>query len=161
MARHEADREDLMREATAFRQRGEFAVPGEPEPVFAGFRDDGRLSIYFGSDPMYQFESNGALRRAFVDGALYRSQGETLAKLIRRRTETETVLLRQDLSFDELFTFLAQMRQRCERLWTSLRSGAAQTVRRIPEDQDIVPPLTTALKTVLLSLHALARAIKK
>lgn len=161
MAQYEADREDLMREATAFRQRAEFTVPGETELVFVGFRDDGRLSIYFGSDPMYQFESQGALRRAFVDGALYRSQGDTLAKLTRRRTEAETVLQREDLPFDELFTLLAQMRQRCERLWTSLRSGAAQTMRRIPEDEEIVPRLTTALKTILLSLHALARAIKK
>lgn len=161
MARHEADREDLMREATAFRQRAEFTVPGEPEPVFAGFRDDGRLSIYFGADPMYQFDPNGALRRAYVDGALYRSQGETLARLVRQRLEKETILQRQDLTFDELFTFLAQMRQRCERLWTSLRSGAAQTVRRVPEDEEIVPRLTTSLKSVLLSLHALARVIKK
>ena len=46
--RIEANREDLMREATALRRRAEFLVPSETETVVAGYRSDGSLSLYFG-----------------------------------------------------------------------------------------------------------------
>ena len=64
MARNESDREDLIREATALRNRIEWKIPDEPELVFAGIRSDGSLAIYFGPDPVYQFSIDGGLRRA-------------------------------------------------------------------------------------------------
>ena len=80
MARIESDREDLIREATALQQRVEWAVPGEPEPVVTGFKRDGSLSVYFGQDPVYQFNPTGQLRRAYVEDFLFRTQGDTLAR---------------------------------------------------------------------------------
>src|SRR5713226_9555672 len=109
MARYESDREDLMAEATALRERVELEVPGEAEHFVAGFRDDGRWSIYFGADPVYHFDANGGLRRAFVAGDLYRSQARTLARLIRTRTQSEVQLVRHDLDPDELEQFLSDM----------------------------------------------------
>ena len=73
MAREEADREDLMREATALVQRAEFSAGGKP--VFVGFRTNGAASVFFDSDPVYQFNSNGELRRAFVAGDALQSRG--------------------------------------------------------------------------------------
>jgi len=63
-------------------------VPGEPENVIARFRADGSPSIYFGSDPVYHFDEAGRLRRAFVEEQLFRTQGDTLARLTRTRTAT-------------------------------------------------------------------------
>jgi hypothetical protein len=74
MSRNESDREDLMAEATALRRRVQLQVPGEALSIIAGFRDEGRVSIYFGPDPVYHFDEQGRLRRAFVAGRLYRTQ---------------------------------------------------------------------------------------
>ena len=83
MARQEVDREDLIAEAVALRRRIELALPGCDNPVVAGYRSTGALSLYFGADPVYQFDERGRLRRAFVGGHLYRTQGTTLAELTR------------------------------------------------------------------------------
>src|SRR5262245_3342321 len=106
MSRHESDREDLMAEATALRERIALQLGGETEHVVLGFRDNGGWSLYFGSDPVFHFDAAGGLRRAFVDGELYRSQGTTLARLTRTRTDREVQLVRHDLSQGELEEFL-------------------------------------------------------
>ena len=63
MARHETDREDLMREATALERRCELQVPGMSQTVIAGLRADSRLSIYFGAHSVYHFDDALRLRR--------------------------------------------------------------------------------------------------
>ncbi|MGH7129995.1 MAG: hypothetical protein ACREJB_15520, partial [Planctomycetaceae bacterium] len=83
-----------MREATALARRVEIVCPDETEPVIAGVREDGTLSVYFGADPAYHFDASGRLRRAFAAGCLYRTQGHTLARLLRRRTASVVELLR-------------------------------------------------------------------
>src|SRR5438045_2175540 len=105
MARHEADREDLMAEAIALRERVELALPGEAEHTIAGFRDNGRFSLYFGTDPVFHLDADGALRRAFVGGDLYRSQAHTLARLTRQRTGGAVNLVRHDLDASQLEMF--------------------------------------------------------
>ena len=67
MARNEADREDLMREAVALTERVELFVPGFEELITIGFRSNGAMSIFVGQDPVYQFDPSGRLRRAFAD----------------------------------------------------------------------------------------------
>ena len=145
MARHETDREDLMSEATALRQRVELELPGVAEHVVAGFRDNGGCSIYFGADPVFHFDSDGALRRAFVAGDLYRSLGNSLARLTRRRAEREVHLVRHDLDPAELAAFLAALRGRLERLHDALANGAARIVRQVPEEGDLRPRLVAVL----------------
>lgn len=149
MARHEADREDLMREATALRERVEMTVSGEPESVVAGFRSDGRLSLYFGPDPAYHFDSAGRLRRAFCAGELYRSQGTTLARLQRQRSDAATTLERHDLTAVELAQFVTEMRERLEGLRRALEQQAIQVLRVVPADGDILNQLRTALPGAL------------
>jgi hypothetical protein len=131
MARNEADREDLIREATALRNRTEWQLPDESEPVFVGVRSDGSLSIYLGPDPVYQFSAAGGLRRAYVDGFLYRTQGATLAKLNRERSADQTVLSRSDLNSDELSRFLATMDERLAQLRRSIGDGSAIKLRSV------------------------------
>ena len=72
------NREDLLREATALVERIEL-VPHRDrqfdasEPIVVGFRADGALSIFFGDDPVYQFNAAGELRRAYCDGLLFKA----------------------------------------------------------------------------------------
>lgn len=134
MARHEEDREDLIRDAVALRNRIEWQVPGEPKPVVTGLRTDLSLSVYFGQDPVFHFNPDGQLRRAFVDGFLYRTQGRTLAKLHRERSDMETVLARRDLDNAELTEFVSAMRSRLANLQVTLETKSATVLRSVLED---------------------------
>ena len=56
-----------MREAITLVERVELEVPDEDELVVVGFRENGCGCIYFGPQPVYQFNSPGQFRRGFVD----------------------------------------------------------------------------------------------
>lgn len=163
MAREEADREDLLRELAALTPRIELELLAgcARQNVVAGRRRDGGLSIYIGSDPVYHFDSVGRLRRAFVEGDLYRSQGTTLARLTRRRGEHETELLRHDLTPDELVPFLAQMTGRIAWIAGAFESQRYRVLRSVPEDADPVPAFGEFVRRILASDGALAPAVKK
>lgn len=159
MARIESDREDLIAEATGLVRRAEWRVPFQSELVVAGFKRNGAWSIYWGTDPVYQFEVDGRLRRAFAHGSLWRTQGTTLARLERERTEAETALKRHDLTESELVTFLAEVRQHLETLLNSLDCDTAQLLRQVPEAADVTAELKAALRSVINHAIVLAPAI--
>ena len=146
MARHEFDREDLMTEATALRQRIELVLDGECEPIVAGVRSNGDVSIYFGADPVYHFDNVGGLRRAFVGGLLYRSQGDTLARLSRTRTPQAVELTRHDLEPTELEQFLSGMEARLGDLQAALVRGAVRITRQVPENEDLIARLIVEIE---------------
>jgi len=148
MARHETDREDLILEATALCPRVEWRVVGEPGIVFAGIKRTGAWSIYFDQDPVYQFDEHGRLRRAYVDGFLYRSDGHTLARLQRERSSSETILLRYDLTPTELTAFQGRLRSRLDGLQQRLKAGEFTELRRIAEGDfpDFVALLATSIE---------------
>src|SRR5262245_36429166 len=131
MSRHEADREDLFAEGTALTTRIELVLPGEAEPVVAGCRSSGAWSIYFGGDPCYHFDEQGRLRRAFAGGYLYRTQGKTLARLERRRTDTEVVLERTDLQSIDFEDFMRRLQVRVRGLQESLTAATVECRRKI------------------------------
>jgi hypothetical protein len=161
MAQRETDREDLMREAVALVRRAELSYPGRAnaEPVIAGFRRDGSLAVYFGSDPVYQFDPEHRLRRAYVAGHLYRTQGRTLARLTRDRTPKETVLQRHDLEADELAAFLQPARNQLTEFHEAIRSNAGKVLAQIPADGDLLGEVDTFLAEVLRQQIPLAPAI--
>lgn len=136
MARTESDRDDLMAEAVAMIRRVEMTIPNEPTPIVTGFRANGWLSIYLGPDRMYQFDEVGRLRRAFVNGLLFRTQGTTLAQLDRQRTDTETILSRRDLSLVELAAFRMTMLEHISALHDWMTRQKVVIVRQIPADDD-------------------------
>jgi hypothetical protein len=158
LSRREVDREDLIAEATALVERAELILPGSCDPVVAGFRRAGQWSLYFGSDPVYHFAADGALRRAFVDGFLYRSQGNTLSRLQRTRTESDVQLHRHDLTAEELLAFSAETAARIESLIAALQCGTVQTLRQIPPAADVPAKLLAAL--LLARRLRLAPALK-
>lgn len=148
MARIESDREDLIAEATGLVRRAEWRVPDRPDFVVAGIKRSGAWSIYFGADLVYQFDVDGRLRRAFAHGFLWRTQGTTLARLQRERTEAESTLNRHDLTEAELTTFLAEVRQQLEALLNSFDCEIAQLMRQVPDDANVTTEIQAALRLV-------------
>ncbi len=159
MSRQESDREDLMQEATGLHRRVEWQVSFTPDPVVAGFKKNGAFSVYFGAEPVYQFDSQGRLRRAFVEGFLFRTQGNTLARLQKNRVSNESQLVRHDLDDSELATFRVQACSWLRQLMQALDLGQISRLRQIPEGDDVILDLSIALRAVLADGLPLAAAL--
>ncbi|WP_339726975.1 hypothetical protein [uncultured Gimesia sp.] len=163
MARNEEDREDLMREATALFPRAELQVVHESFPVFWGQKKSGHFSFYFGSDPVYQFDQTGFLRRAYIEGALYRTQGNTLARLTRVRNSEETILNRYDLSITEVGLLLQTMADRFRKLESAFREESGiQKIQTLPDDaeSELRDQIQTQIQQVLQHADQLSPRIR-
>ena len=79
MVRDERDREDLLAEATALVERISLRIDPQQEPVVIGFRRDGSASFYCAAEEVYHFNSAGQMRRAYVDGQLFKATAGRLA----------------------------------------------------------------------------------
>lgn len=163
MALNEQDREDLMREATAYYPRAEISVDHESEPVFWGQKKNGHYSFYFGGDPVYQFDQHGYLRRAFLDGFLYRTQGETLARLNRERNVHESILKRHDLTKTETALLLENMAHRFQKLDTTFSNQNELRFLRFLADHsdcELKTQIQTQIRQVLQHSNQLATRIR-
>ncbi len=157
MARTEADREDPYEEFRSATRKWELSVKNEATPVVLGVRKDNRLSLYFGADPCFHYDAHNRLLRAFKNGALYRTQGDTLAQLIRTRTPETTTLNRTNLTPDELTKFLSEMTSRIDRFMTSLEQKEYRTLRTNSDEQQLVDA-TKRLQKLTQSEYLLAPA---
>ena len=81
MATEEHDREDLLRDAKMMPLRAQATI--DDVTVVVGFRGDGQVSLYFGPDPVFQFNSKRELRRVFYRADRYAAENGCLVKLIR------------------------------------------------------------------------------
>lgn len=159
MSRQECDREDLMAEAKGFVRRVELLLSGETGPVVAGFRRDGRFSIYFGSDPVYHFDDAGRLQRAFREDSLFRTQGKTLAELRRTRDRDGVALARTDMTDLELARFRDALRNDLLRLQGAIASGECEIRRCVPdEDPQLLEDVAAAVARAVHANGALAPA---
>jgi hypothetical protein len=145
MAREESEREDLLREATALVERIELqitnAAGGEDAvsvPIVIGFRSNGAISIFFGSDPVYQFNAAGELRRAYCDGALFKATHGKLISLHRVRRTNEVKLLSRELTNGEETAFMFRMQDRLRALAISLDCGSFRIIGQMPSDADVL-----------------------
>jgi hypothetical protein len=160
MARHESDREDLFAEAVSLVRKLAGCIENGPL-VVAGFRTDDVLVVYFGAEPMLQFDAAGRLRRAFADGCLYRCQGDTLARMVRDRSANETALVRHDLSPAELADFREQLRLLIQPLALALGDGRFAVTRRSPtDDQGLEAAIAIRLETALTVEDWISPAIR-
>jgi hypothetical protein len=162
MARQESPREDLIAEATALIDRIEFTQQ-DGDLIFAGFKRSGGLSIYFGEDPVYQFDDQGRLRRAFKSDLMYRSQSTTLTLLQRVRTEQETVLQSRDLSNEHCNAFLAEMATTLTSFLSMLQEDKLIVGRHVSQSgeaaQALIERVTTAIEAAIQT-KALSPALK-
>jgi hypothetical protein len=140
MARQESDREDLLRDAIALVERVELAPAeaGFAQRVVAGFRSDGAMSIYFGSDAAYQFNTAHELRRAFREDRLFKAVRGRLVSLERVRQQNEVQLLRRELSDAEQAAFLARLREMLSRVAADIDAGRFTVIGQVPGDADVV-----------------------
>ena len=155
MAREEADREDLLREATALVERVELRLPDEAETVVVGFRRTGGASFFFGADPVYQFNARGELRRAYLAGKLLKAEHGRLVELTRVRTADETQLVRRGLSVTECGLLTTAMTERLVALRETLLRDAASAsftvVGQVPEHGDVVGRVRSEIETLCQS----------
>jgi hypothetical protein len=152
MAREESSREDLMREATGLRPRIEFTTDDEPAPVIVGFRRGGAASVFFGEDPVVQFNARGELRRGFFQGRLIKAERGRLAMLTRVRAETQTQLVRREMNAAETAEFLREVQRRLLALRDALTSGNGRVLRQVPEDDDVLGAVLAWLNSLEKSL---------
>ncbi len=147
MARDEQHREDLLRQATALIERIEIQIAGTAdvpagltdEPVVAGFRRDGSASIFFGGDPVYQFDSSQRLRRAFKGGLLYRADRGRLVAMQRVRQPDRVDLVSRELSPGEIGDFVGEMQRSLESLTASLSATERfHVIGQVPADADVL-----------------------
>ncbi|MEX2112673.1 MAG: hypothetical protein WD845_05770 [Pirellulales bacterium] len=145
MARREQDREDMLAEATALVQRASLRLPEFADPVIVGFRRDRSASFYFGADPVYQFTSGGLLRRAFVDGLIYKAERGRLVSLERQRDSNAVQLVRHELREEEQQSFMAGLRRHLNLLRGALADGQSHVVGQVPANADVIDRVRTWL----------------
>jgi hypothetical protein len=141
MARPNLDREDLLTEATALVERIELALPGYAEPVLAGFRASRCASLFFGADPVYQFNSQSQLRRAYAGGLLYKAQRGRLVSIARTRQAGRLELIERPVDEDAHVRFLATMTVHLNALRGALGAGQGEILRQVPLGGDVLAQL--------------------
>ncbi len=156
MARHETDREDLMREAVRLVPRAAWHVPHEPDEVVIGFRGKA-LSVYFGPDPVYHFNEAGELRRAFVDGLLWKAEHGTLLVMQRHRSADATALRSRAMPPSDQRIALQEVGRRLEALADAIALSRAHCHVCVPSDADIAPRLLDTLRSVVLPIRPARR----
>jgi hypothetical protein len=150
-----------MRDAVALVERVELRGPQVIAKIDAGFREDGRLSLFFGVDPYYQFDPEGRLRRAFADGQIFLTTGSGLKALTRQRITEETVLVRHDLAPTELDQFMRRMLDQIGGLRQAIASGGLHVERQVPAEAPIVQRLCRSLEAIVILKGALAPPINR
>lgn len=138
MAKQEQDREDLLREATALVERMELRIAGFAEPIVAGFRRTGEGSVYFGADPVYQFNNAGELRRAYVDGKLVKAERGQLVFLRRERSEGQSSLVREAVGSELVAATLRSAESQLAMLRERLGADQFECVGQVPPDADVI-----------------------
>jgi hypothetical protein len=145
MARDESSREDLLREATALVERIELRIigsdavpPDSVDHIVVGFRANGSASFFFGEDPVYQFNSAGELRRAYIGGLLFKAARGRLVSIERNRQPKEVQLLSRHLIDNEQIEFADKMRGRLRGLADSLQKGRFAVIGQVPAGADLL-----------------------
>jgi hypothetical protein len=157
VAKHEHERENLLREATALVERAELEVAGYDEPVFVGFRQGGEASVFVGQGRAYHFNFAGELRRAYVHDVLYKSERGRLVALRRARADTEVSLVRHDLTDAESYEFAASLRADLSRLASALQDEQYRVLGQFPEDSRVVNRIAEWLSAIPADLAIAAR----
>jgi hypothetical protein len=138
MPRQESDREDLLLEATALVERVELTAADRVAPIVAGFRSDCSLSIFFGAEPVYQFNSAGELRRAYANDQLLKALQGRLVALRRERHGDEVQLLRHELDAAEQLSFLDEMSARLGKFACDIDTGFLRIAAQVPQHCDVL-----------------------
>lgn len=156
MAKFKEDREDLLRDATAYAVRAELSCAGFPQSIFCGFRDSQAFSVYFGQEAVFQFNVQRELRRAFWQGQLLASYQRELHRL-ERPAVARMRMSRQSLSPEESLACMNFLTTSLAQLTSCLTSGAYELTGQFPEDADVVAQVADWLRVcprpIVLAMH--------
>ena len=147
LSRQEQNREDFLRDATALVERAELRILALPDSIYAGFRKEGALSLYFGPDEVYHFNSAGQLRRAYIAGTLYKADRGHFVALTRDRTPAETTLRSHALSQGDTASLLSHLQRLLQSFHEALTAGSFTITGHVPADAAIISRLTSWLAT--------------
>ena len=158
MSRDEQERENLLRDAVAYVTRAEYR-PVDAGAIFLGRRANGTLSIYLDQDaaqqqdPVWHFNAQGELRRAFWNGQLYKAEQHQLVKMTRVRTDNETELRAEQLSGDEQAVLLERVRHDITTVITALQTATTQVVGEL---ESVEPCLSVSNQSATSFISPLA-----
>jgi hypothetical protein len=140
------DREDLLRDARALVPRVQIqaTLGGRRVSLFAGFRG-AALSLYYNADPVFHFNAEGELRRAFLHGRLVKAEAGQLVAMERVFTPTAVELQAQAMSGEAQAALLADLTARLAELRDVLTAGDYTLDGQVPADSDAVDRLATWL----------------
>ncbi len=171
MAIHEQLRENLLRDATAYRRRLALrcdlqstlmrSAPAEirseqPDPrptrdklrreVFFGIRDSGAWSLYVDQDPVLQFTPQNALRRLYWKGQRYAAKNARLQLLLRQTVGGRVQFDEQFLTPVDEQAIVAGCRELLHAIAAQVRGGCYVTIGQVPaEDAQLVDELLRVL----------------
>jgi hypothetical protein len=138
VAREIHEREDLLRDATALVPRLQLRLKSSDavQEIFAGFRSERALSLYFDTEPVYHFNSRHELRRAFVDDRIIKAVGGKLVAMRPQRGPRSTDLVSQEFSPEEQQQFSRVLLEHLDQLRTALRTDDYELVGQVPAAGD-------------------------
>ncbi len=148
MARQERPKEDLLRDATALVERVELRVEGFPEHVIVGFRADGAASFFFGEDPVFHFNAQHELRRAFRNDRLIKASHGELVALERHRQDGQVQLVRHDLDRAEKAEWIERARKALLTIRESMAASRVTVVAQVPSDVDLLPRIQATIASI-------------
>lgn len=156
MAKDADDREDLLRDATAYVTRVEFMVPGFDHEVFCGFRANDAFSLYWGQDTVFQFNANAELRRAFWRDRMIASFKHQLHWLERDANAARVRLQRVPLTEKETSALMEAYATCRKTIVDVISSNEHSVVGEFPEDANVSDRVVRWLQqqeNVKLALH--------
>ena len=138
MALEPENREDLLKEATAFSKRIMFHLDAQAEDavrtagssqvdeVFLGFKEDGSYGVFLGQTHVLQFTPAGLLRRLFVDGRKFAANKRGLVELMKTDAGGRMSFQRQQVEEEAELQLLAQCQELVRKLLPHLGSTKVQ-----------------------------------
>lgn len=123
MAKQEQDRENLLRDGKQMGLRAECFIGGVV--VVIGCRAQGQVSIYVGSDPVFQFNSSLELRRVFFKGTRYAASQGKLCELVRAGTSGRLRFAMRGIGADVEAAMIASLEANLTRIRASLEASEA------------------------------------
>lgn len=160
MALRPENREDLLRDATAFPQRLLFRLlkPTSQETselliqeVFVGIKQDQAYSVYLEQEIVLQFDSEGLLRRLFIEDRKFAALNGHLMELIRKSGDRVRLKQQQLIETDE-HALLAKCQAIVQGLLPVLASADCQSFP--PENTDYLRKIALAkMKAIVAGIN--------
>lgn len=124
MAKQEYDREDLLRDGKQMPVRAECQIDGVA--VVIGFRRQGQVSLYFGPDPVFQFNVARELRRVFYNGRRFAAIQGKLCELTRHVEGGKVQFVSGEIDANDELAILRVLYENLGKLQMAIESAASK-----------------------------------